>query len=111
MVGMILIFWKLSGDFSRMMSENGISIIDISYNIRMKEQTKGIALCQNLWPDSKPRPRKRCGIENRTTWNMRKGRIFLSMSLVLRKYISEWIHRKKPLSGLLFESLSTLYHP
>jgi len=44
-------------------------------------------------------------------WNIKKRRIYLNTSLILRKYISEWTHKKEFLSSLLSESLSIPYHP
>jgi len=45
MAEMKLIFLKSLENSSKMMPENGTSIINIGYNIEMKEQTKGIASC------------------------------------------------------------------
>jgi len=55
MARMKLISLRSLGDFSRIMLENDTLKTDISYSTGMKAWTKGIALCQSLWSDLKPR--------------------------------------------------------
>ncbi len=89
MAGTRLTSLKLLKDFLKMMPENSSSITDIGYSTRMKRLIKGIALCLNLWSDSRLRFKKRSGIENEMPWNMKKMRRSLSMLPTLKKYISE----------------------